>query len=189
MKNGFTLLEVVISIVVLGVLSLFSFSLIANLTSTYALMKRQRGLHQEAAYIIDRISRELREASAVFAPSSTSPGGAVLSFRRAHATAVDGNPYLSYYVSGGVLYRGSLDSGPPPPYGTNQVMGSKVTNFTATYDEGIAGDERDDRYTVSVTLSEAGQTVTYRTTVCPKNYATTKFEGRIFGGNYTDIVR
>ena len=64
-NKGFTLIEIVTVIVVLGILSVFTFSFIDNAVKTYMIGSKQRMLYQEASYIMERISRELRDAESV----------------------------------------------------------------------------------------------------------------------------
>ena len=67
-NKGFTLIEIVTVIVVLGILSVFTFSFIDNAVKTYMIGSKQRMLYQEASYIMERITRELRDARSVSLP-------------------------------------------------------------------------------------------------------------------------
>jgi prepilin-type N-terminal cleavage/methylation domain-containing protein len=184
-RNGYTLVEMVITLVVLSILAAFSASFIGNLTETYTLMERQRGLHQEAAIAIDRISRELRDAASVATPTTTTPSSALV-FERVHGTGVDGNTWVSFSLSGTYLIRQSNTTNGSYPAG--KVLAGNVSAFSTTL-TGTAGAE-DARYTVSITTSSGGQGVTYAVTVTPKNCAAvTAWGGRCFSGDFIDIVQ
>jgi prepilin-type N-terminal cleavage/methylation domain-containing protein len=92
MKKGFTLIELILVIVIGSIVSVFTFSFIYNSIQTYRLMRTQRQLHQEGAYALERITRELRDAS--YGVNVT--GG--ISFMKAHQTPAD-MPLQSWVVS------------------------------------------------------------------------------------------
>ncbi|HUV51113.1 MAG TPA: prepilin-type N-terminal cleavage/methylation domain-containing protein, partial [Anaerolineae bacterium] len=58
-NKGFTLIEIIIVIIVLGVLSVFGFSFISTAVHTYSMMEKQKSLFDQAAMAMERISREL----------------------------------------------------------------------------------------------------------------------------------
>ena len=63
MNRGFTLIEMIIAIVVLGILGVFTFTFFGDYMNTYTQMRNRRSDHQEALYIIERITREFRNAN------------------------------------------------------------------------------------------------------------------------------
>jgi prepilin-type N-terminal cleavage/methylation domain-containing protein len=202
-NTGFTLIEMVITIVVLSAISLFTFSFLSNLTLTYTMMEKQRRIHQEAYYIVERITRELRDGSRddgikdwtslLWFPNTLFTSTNNLFFKRVarpEPPYKDGNQYIFYYLIGSDLYRASAGVANPPPYLTNKIMGRNVSNFTVTYVPG-SSTYLDDIYKIKVTLTREGRTVTYETAVCPKNYlfSSRYFTNRSFGENYEDVVQ
>jgi len=164
MDRGFTLIEMIITLVVISILGVFTFSFLISSTNTYLLMRNQWTAHREGAYVVERISRELRDATAV---SALNP----LSFQMAHPTPMDPNTSIQYRLSGTRLFRGTR---PGAGGYTERLMGTNVGSFTVT---GLANS------CYGISLSEVGGTVTYSTAVSLKNVVTR------FGGNYQDTVR
>lgn len=158
------MIEMIITIVVLGILGVFTFAFFGNYVSTYTQMRDRRNMHQEAVYIIERISRELRDATTV---TSTSP----LSFQipsSALATGGDTSTTISYSLSGTQLNRTGNISG-------SILMGDNVNVFTVT--SPVAN-------CYFITLRRGTGTETeYQTVVCPKNIPSPSG----FGGNYADV--
>jgi prepilin-type N-terminal cleavage/methylation domain-containing protein len=180
--RGFTLMEIIITIVILSVIALFTFSFFVDLTKVYTSMESQRSIHQEAAYIVERISREIRDAKSVSVSVNS------VTFRRGHAIATDSssNVYVRFRLSGTDLYR---DSGPLSPiYTVSKIIGRNITNFAAA-PMGVL--PQNNVVQISVSVSQGGLTHSYGTYVCPKNYTATGscvFAGRDFGGCYEDRI-
>ena len=64
MSKGFTIIEAVLTVIVLGILSAFTFSVIWQYSSLYASTKGGY-IYSEASAVMERITRELRDAGAV----------------------------------------------------------------------------------------------------------------------------
>lgn len=196
LKNprGFTLIEVVTVIVVLGILSAFTFSFIDNAVKTYSVGKRQRMLYQEASYIMERISRELRDAQSMCIYSGTwctpaSQAGSFdnLLFRKAH-TALDGNNQLRFYVyntgSWYDIYRFSFY-----PTLRNNILGNKVTRFNITRAHQGTPNEV---ITIDLTVTDGDQSVSLATSVSPKNLtgpSGNRYSDRSYNGDYEDVIQ
>jgi prepilin-type N-terminal cleavage/methylation domain-containing protein len=182
-SEGFTLIEIVITIVILSILGIFTFSFFSNLTKTYSLMQSQRGVHQEAAYAVERISRELRDAKFIYV------SGSAVSFQRAHQAATDSNLYVRYRLSGSDLHRDSASDAGFTLNVIDKIIGRNITAFTPS----PAGSPvpQDTVLQITVEVARDGQTQAYSTDVCPKNYTLSGscvFTGRDFGGCYEDVI-
>ncbi len=94
MQKGFTLIELVMVIVVLSIISLFTFSFLISNSRTYQIMKGQGELYQDGMYLMERISRDLID-------SDTSCTGG---FKRSHKSR-DTNLCTQYTISGTTLFR------------------------------------------------------------------------------------
>lgn len=162
MAKGFTLIEMIITIVVLGILGVFTFAFFGNYMNTYTMMRDRRIYHQEAVYIIERIARELRNASTV---TSTNP----LVFQiPAPGTPADTSTTITYTLSGQQLNRTGNVSG-------TILMGDNINTFSVS----AVTSPVTNCYNITVQRG----TESYSTTVCPKN-VTSGLSG--FGGNYAD---
>jgi prepilin-type N-terminal cleavage/methylation domain-containing protein len=172
--KGFTIIEIIITIVILGIAALFGFTFFSSLANTYATMRNERNIHQEGAYIIERIARELRNASAV---TSTNPLRFTLQYKNqagvvTTGTPADSSPTVEYNLSGTQLNR----------IGSSTIVvgtGIDANSFSAV--PVTAGALGNACYRVSFT-KDGGQR-SYQTTVCPKNFGQTS---SAYGGNYYD---
>jgi prepilin-type N-terminal cleavage/methylation domain-containing protein len=196
-NKGFTLIEIVTVIVVLGILGAFSLTFIDNAIKTYMIASKQRMLYQEGTYILERITREVRDSVSYGVdpfPYSF--------FKRIHVTPnppyIDDNPYIRYALSGSNLQRYSrIFLGDR----TNQLFGRNVTSYTMTRNPNPLTPNID-TFTFTITLAKDGEIVTLSATICPKNYCsagyltglfgalcTPDYAGRNFNGDYEDVIQ
>jgi prepilin-type N-terminal cleavage/methylation domain-containing protein len=194
-NNGFTLIEIVMVIVVLGILSVFTFSFIGNAINMYSIGSKQRMLYQEASYIMERITREVRDAQRIIISDDGTDHSTIDIRPKAHPTIMDTNLRIIFQRNGTDLRRNQSSGG--------QIIGSKVTGFRADLEycpSNIcsSADERG-KITITLTLTDTSipindpvaQTVTLTTTVSPKNYipSANPYAGRSFNGDYYDVVQ
>ncbi|HOJ70278.1 MAG TPA: prepilin-type N-terminal cleavage/methylation domain-containing protein [Syntrophorhabdaceae bacterium] len=180
--KGFTLIEIIITIVILGIIGVFSFSFFGYLTRTYSMMGSKRTVHQEALYAIERISRELRDAKEVNVNNN------VLQFERANPTGQDSNKYVKFYLNGTDLYRDSASDSGFTTNTTHNIIARNVTSFTVS----PSGTPLASNTVITISIGvTSGETESYSTKICPKNYSDTgvcTFTGRSFGGCYEDKI-
>jgi prepilin-type N-terminal cleavage/methylation domain-containing protein len=100
MSKGFTLIEMVLTLIVLSILSAFTFSVVWQYAKVYADTKGGY-IHGEAAAVMERVTRELRDAAAVDAIGTN-----YINFQLTHGT-----PGLGY-VNGAI----PTCSWCPPPW-------------------------------------------------------------------------
>jgi len=191
-NKGFSLMEMVITIVVLAIISGFSFVFFINLIKTYSIMRDERGIHQEGAYIVERISRELRSAVAVSVPSASE-----IAFQVAQRMSTDdsklqdANRYIKYCLSGTDLYRATGASAYPTCPG-GSIISKNIQNGTGFSTNYIPGaTTANDSYGINVFLTEGSQTIAYSVIVSPKNLpflSGGSYKNRSFNGDYYDKV-
>jgi len=159
-NKGFTLIELVTVIVVLAIIGGFTFSFIDNAIRTYVLAREQSVIYYEGAHIMERIVRELSDATIVTVPASELPSS-TLTFKKAHPPDAD----VTFEKEDGKLLR----NGTP--------MGDNIDTFKVTQNGGII--------TVQLKLSNPKDTsippFELRTVVAPNN------DKDRFNGDYEEI--
>jgi prepilin-type N-terminal cleavage/methylation domain-containing protein len=166
-NKGFTLIEIVTVIIILGIISAFSMSFLLDNSRTYQMMKIQRELYQDGVYIIERISRDIRDSNRV---DGSCTGG----FIKTHPSR-DTQLCTQYVQSGTVLLR------------NGQPIGRDVTRFAPNYTAVP--------YTVLITLErECGSSIeggTKRPIICRMDMSTVvspmNTAGK-FNGQYDETV-
>ncbi|OPY00794.1 MAG: hypothetical protein A4E58_00005 [Syntrophorhabdus sp. PtaB.Bin006] len=198
--DGFTLIEIIAVIVVLSILAGFMFSFIEYAIRTYLIGSKQSTLHQEASYIMERVSRELRDAQVVYVRYAGSDVSRLYIQPRAHPTGMDNNLNVEFWRNETDLVRTTAS--------VHHTFGSRVTQFKIDPENCLAislGYYRcsasDPRGALSVTISvmdqgiplnnTSSQTVTFTTKISPRNYtpAPNQYTGRYFNGDYEDVIQ
>jgi prepilin-type N-terminal cleavage/methylation domain-containing protein len=64
-SKGFTLIELIVVIIILGVVGVFTFQFLASGVQTYITMQKQKDLLDEGRLCLERMSREIRDAEEV----------------------------------------------------------------------------------------------------------------------------
>ncbi|HNT30124.1 MAG TPA: prepilin-type N-terminal cleavage/methylation domain-containing protein [bacterium] len=173
-KKGFTMIELVAVIVVLSILSVFTFSFIDNASKMYTLMRGQSVLYAEGAYIMERITRELGDATTVTVPSSNT-----LTFNKAHPSVMA----VTFTKSGRDLTRNGV------------IMGGNIKTFNVTKNAAVAPPAGTGDATITVVLELDSLTDTsipafsITTKITPNNYGTANYTGRSFNGDYYEVIQ
>lgn len=184
-SRGFTIIELVSVIVVLSILGLFTFSFLDQAVKTYTIGTKQRMIYQEASYIMERLTREMRDMSNVATCGEVIFNNS-FTFTKRHRT-VEGvdNLAVTYRrdVATNIMYRDG--SG-----GTSPIMGRNISVFRVI--RGTSGSTPsvcNCPFSITLTLQSGDQSVTLDTTVTPRNSGTSSYSDRCFNGDYEDIIQ
>ena len=181
-NKGFTMIELITVIVVLSILSLFTFSFMDNATKTYTLMRGQSILYNDGVYIMERITKELTDTTTITAPSTGSTSN-TLTFNKVHPSAIDPAIAVTFTKSDRNLTRNGV------------VMGRNIKTFNVTRNSAIVpptgtGDET---ITVVLELDNLNDTsipaFSVTTKITPNNYGTANYTGRSFNGDYYEVIQ
>jgi prepilin-type N-terminal cleavage/methylation domain-containing protein len=150
-QGGFTMIELIVGIIILGILGVSTFSFLGDSMGAYVRVKGHRLLYDEGRQALEYMALELRDANQ---NASITTGTSSIAFTRSHPSATS----ITYSLTGGTLNR--LSGG-----NTNALAGN-VTAFSPS----LSGTAPSQMVTLSLTLSVSGSgTVYLRTTVCPRN--------------------
>lgn len=191
-NKGFTLIEIVTVLVVLGIIGGFGMSFLIDNSRTYQMMKVQGELYQDGVYAMERISRDITDARGADVPIC--PG-----FWRTHTTASDTSLCVTY----------SWDSNT----GTLQRNGQPIARSVSSFSQPVSYTLPP--YNVSIKLErDCGMppdkdgnpqrcSVTMGTTLYPRNYCggdintayptgspctSNDYSGNRFNGDYEIVV-
>lgn len=164
-RSAYTLIELVIVISILGILSVGGMVWMTDSVIVYKNSSDETRLAGETWITLERIARELRNATVVTTPARGATSSS-LSFTRPSAAAsdcagcVDNSTDISFsYISAShKLWRTTAAS-------SSRLLADRVTSFTVT----ASDDDADKRiYTITIASQSAGgRTVTMETTVYP----------------------
>ena len=151
MRNkGFTLIEMVISIIILGILGVYTFSFMGSSVVTYVRSREYKVLYDEARLALRRMADELQDADRS-APITINPNTGI-SFTKRHISPV----LVTYTLSGGVLSRVSG--------GQSHALTGNVQTFNPSMD----GTTKVVALELVQTVPGSG-TIRFRTAVYPRN--------------------
>jgi prepilin-type N-terminal cleavage/methylation domain-containing protein len=191
MGKGYTLVEIILTVVVLTILGAFTFSVIWQYSQLYA-DTRKGYIYGEASAVLERISRELRDAGLV---DPANPSG-YINFFLTHGTPATGvgSQWVQYCWCSNALYRittsqGAANQCTSCPPGSAVLMSRNITGFQVTYLPGDASTIDDDSYEIMLQAasdaSAGSPSIKLVTRVSPRNYNAT---GRSFCGFYHDKI-
>jgi prepilin-type N-terminal cleavage/methylation domain-containing protein len=167
-EAGFTLIELIIVITIASILGTFVFSIITKSLVAQINMQRKKERSDEAVLSLERISRELGEATAI-----NSTGDNILTFQKkldpddvtkSITSSTDKNPFIRYArdTSTNILWRQSAttDAGLPSDSTPGNIVAENVDVFKSSGSNLNA---------IEIDLTFANGSV-WKTVVFPMNY-------------------
>jgi prepilin-type N-terminal cleavage/methylation domain-containing protein len=123
-EKGFTLVEMVMVIVILGVIGAFTFQFVAHGVQAFKKSSARKDLYDQGRLALERMVRELRDGKEITDCTSNS-----MTFKKAHpAQAADNIEEIKYELDGTDLKRvGDPNGNEGGPY--EAVLASDVTSF------------------------------------------------------------
>jgi prepilin-type N-terminal cleavage/methylation domain-containing protein len=144
-RNGFTLVEIIMVIVLLGIMGVITFQVVFSGVETFVRARDRKELYDQGRLALERMIREVRAASQIAYPAAGS-SGTYLNFTRATYAYAAGAPLdtslnITYQLNGTMLERVGSGSG-------TVDLASSVTNLTGfqVNREGASLDNVTDRY-------------------------------------------
>ena len=121
-QKGFTLVEMVMVIVILGVIGAFTFQFVAQGVLAFKKSSSRKDLYDQGRLALERMVRELRDTKEVTGSASSS-----ITFKKAHpAQAADNTEEIKFELVGTDLKRVGDPNGTP----ATAVLASNVSSFT-----------------------------------------------------------
>lgn len=161
-QPGFTLIELVIAIILIGLLGAVGVTMISDSFDTTRMINANQSTVAQARYAMERMQREIREAKTVSSYSGTG-----ISFTKPDATSVDitsGSGNLA--VNNATLLAGLLINNPPAGSPKPLLAYYKSDGVTPA---DAATNIRFVEITLTVTDSTSGQSLTQRSRVSLRN--------------------
>jgi len=157
-SKGFTLIEIIIVIVILGIVSAITIKFLTDSLRIYTMTVKQKTLFDEGKLALQRMCRDIRDARSITGTTATS-----ISFTRNDATTQDGaGENIRFDLSGSTLRKVKNAGGAPE----NPIaMADNVSTFAVIN----ATNEIQLQLTLQSVFGGTTMTVTLQTKVYPKN--------------------
>jgi prepilin-type N-terminal cleavage/methylation domain-containing protein len=164
-EAGFTLIEMIIVMVLASILGIFLLQIVTKSLSAQIAMQKRKEMADDAVLVLERISREVREAKEVTVPvDASSSNTSTLTFEK-NVTPSEHVKYMLVLDSDIykiMRYSATLASGLSSA--TGNVVAENVDSFTVTKESGGGGSDRID---IGLTFDEGSE---WQTQVFPRNY-------------------
>ena len=168
--NGFSLIELIIVIVLVGILASFGGMLLTKVFDSYSLERSISDADWQAKLALERMARELRAVRTATATDLDIASGTQIRF-----VDMDGNGVCFYRDAATNRLMRSSD-GPTSSCGTTdpQPLADNITALAFTYWDNTAAPAATVAgvyyITVSLTVAEGGYNGSFRTNVWPRNF-------------------
>ncbi len=166
-SKGFTLIEIVVTIVIVGIIGGIAAAIIAQGVRAYSDGQSRSEVHYQARFALERMAKEIRMMrSRAAAPVNDIPSmtGTLLEYRTTDGLLV------GFQLSGGSIQRREAS-------GAWQTLAANITApggnlFVYRDAAGAAGAAQASLWSIDIvfTASQAGETLDMRTRVHPRNF-------------------
>jgi prepilin-type N-terminal cleavage/methylation domain-containing protein len=171
--KGFTTIELIVVIVVLGVVGVFTFQFLASGIQTYITMQRQKDLFDEARLCLERMSREIRDAEKILATSNNH-----IRIQKSHDTTYDPAKKIVF------RYRPAHDDirrRRIPPGSWNLLAENITTSIMPNTSNGML--------ILTILSTAGGESLTMGTRCFPRNLVSPPAGHKSFEGNWREKVK
>jgi prepilin-type N-terminal cleavage/methylation domain-containing protein len=148
-RSGFTTIEFIVSIVILGILGVYTFSFLGSTMGAYVRVQEHKILVDEGRLAMEHMIREIRDANQNASITTTTSS---ITFTKVHPSSAT----ITYSLTSGTLNR---------VYGGTFALAGNVQTFSPT----VSGSAPNQVVTLDMTLSGRG-TVRFRTKIYPRTY-------------------
>jgi prepilin-type N-terminal cleavage/methylation domain-containing protein len=167
-SKGFTLIEIIITIVLIGVLSTIAAVIILQGIRAYSEERTRSDVHYQARIAMERMAREIRTIRSQTAGDITTMAAANLAFCDITGKAIE------FSLAGTVLNRRESATCNPPAWGGWNALANGVGPLTFTYRDvaGASGAAATDLWFVEIDMTDTqgSETMRMRTKVHPRNF-------------------
>jgi prepilin-type N-terminal cleavage/methylation domain-containing protein len=125
-NHGYTLIEIVIVIVILGIIGAFTFQMVAAGVQAFRKSSARKELSDQGRLALERMAREIRDAYQIQATQSTADE---FTFKRKHpGESADNIEEIKFWLDGTDLKRVGDPNGTP----VEAALASNISGFTVT---------------------------------------------------------
>lgn len=163
-SKGFTLIEIVITIVIVAIISGIAALIITQGVRAYSDEHRRSDVHYQARYAMERMAREIRHIRSRTGTDIPTMSGTMLEYRNTEGVLI------GFRLSGGMIQR-RQDGG------AWQMLASNITApggnmFIYRDAAGTSGVTQATLWSIEIifTSTQAGETLNMRTRVHPRNF-------------------